>query len=274
MKLLVDNEAPHTPHNMISLFGSQCGSLAFLNAAALLLLPLIFLFRRLRKEPPRPGDILPFALFCSIAAASADFMFEITYESPAFLCTYAIVVLLAFQRESPSAKAEPSGGAADRSARRTLVLRFGLAAFALLSAAASFLMMRSEQAFAEFQEALDPRYSRTYMADPGSFRPPSHDKVIRLLKRAVSRGPYNPFPWATAAGYMAHLHDYVAAEQFIDEAIRRSPQRSSFYLRRAKIRHAAKADPALVKADLDKTRELFPMSRMYRDDTDDRLLQR
>lgn len=274
MKLLVNDEAPHTPHNMISLFGSQCGILAFLNAAVLLFLPLIFLFRRLRKDPPSAGDILPFALFCSVAVATADFMFEITYETPAFLCTYAIVVLLAFRPSAPSgAEASLPEAAPDRSARRArLLLRCGLALFALFSAAAAFLMILDEQAFAEFQETMDPRYSRTYM-DPGTYRPPSHDKVVRLLDRAVSRGPYNPFPWATAAGYMAFRKDHVAAEKYMDEAIRRSPLRSSFYLRRAKIRHAAQADPALVKADLEKVRELFPMNNVYQDAPDEVLLQ-
>lgn len=273
MKLLINDEAPHTPHNMISLFGSQCGIFAFLNAAVLLFLPLILLFLRLRKAPLSSGDILPYALFCSVAVAFADFMFEITYETPAFLCTYAIVVLLAFQRILPSG-GETAASSAEKSAHvsgRTLLLRSGLALFALGSAVFSFLMMRSEQAFAEFQETLDPRLSRQYL-ESGDYRPPSQDKVIRLLKRAASLGPYNPFPWATAAGYMAFRNDYVAAEQFIDEAIRRSPLRSSFYLKRAKIRHAAQADPALVKADLEKVRELFPRNG-HRNDSDAQLLE-
>lgn len=144
--------------------------------------------------------------------------------------------------------------------------------FALLSAAAAFLMMLDEQSFAEFHETLDPRFSRAANLEPGEYRPPSHDKVIRLLNRAVALGPYNPFPWATAAGYMAFRRDYASAEKFMNEAIRRSPQRSSFYLRRAKIRYAAQADPALVKADLEKSRELFPMNGQ-RDVPDSVLLQ-
>ena len=148
-----------------------------------------------------------------------------------------------------------------------------MALFALVSAVFAFFMILDEQAFSEFQEALDPRFARTYL-EPGGYSPPSHDKVIRLLDRAVSRGPYNPFPWATAAGYMEFRNDHVAAERFMDEAIRLSPLRSSFYLRRAKIRHAAQADPALVKADLDKVRELFPMNNGYRDVPDSVLLQK
>ncbi|MBO4490018.1 MAG: O-antigen ligase family protein [Lentisphaeria bacterium] len=269
LKLLVNDEAPHTPHNMITLFGSQCGIAAFLNAAFLLILPLILLFRRLLKDPPARGDVMPYALFCALAAAFTDFMLEITYETPAFLCTYAILVLLAFQRGGSSGCEERGRSVSPGRAR---ILRIGLAVFALFSAAGGSHMMRSEQAFAEFQEALDPRFSRAAIGTD-SYAPPPRDAVIRLLRRATELDPYNPFPWATASGFMAFQGDYAAAEGFINEAIKRSPLRSSFYLRRAKIRYAAKADPALVKADLDKVRELFPMNGQYRVPDDEILRQ-
>ena len=260
LKLLVNDEAPHTPHNMITLFGSQCGIAAFLNAAFLLILPLVLLFRRLLKDPPDRGDIMPYALFCALAAAFTDFMLEITYETPAFLCTYAILVLLAFQKDGACGCEEDGKTVSPVQAR---LLRTGLAVFALLSAAGGALMMRSEQAFSEFQEALDPRFSRAAIG-ADSYAPPPRDLAIRLLRRATDLDPYNPFPWATASAFMAAQGDYAAAEGFISEAIKRSPLRSSFYLRRAKIRYAAKADPARVKADLDKVRELFPMNGQYR----------
>ena len=49
-----------------------------------------------------------------------------------------------------------------------------------------------------------------------------------------------------------------------DEAIRRAPLRSSFYLQRAKCRYQAHGYSEQVKADLQKGRDLFPMNDALR----------
>ncbi len=253
LKLLTDQEAPHTPHNMPLLFGSQCGISAFLTACFVLFYPLCHAVRsawKRKKETP----LMHYAFVFAFAAAITDFMLELCYETPAFYGLFTAIVLLYFyQYGGEEAKPLPKG---------TPVLRAGLVLFAAGSLCLTAYYMRSESAFAEFQENVDLRFSREAIMTK-NYTPPPPAKVMRLFKDAAVKGPQNPFLRATMADYMASRGELYQAEQLITEAIRLSPLRSSFYLRRAKFRYHMTGDITQAKDDLDTVRKLFPMNDKY-----------
>ena len=84
------------------------------------------------------------------------------------------------------------------------------------------------------------------------------------FKEAEKYGPYNPFPWSMMCDYMISRGELFSAQHYIEGAIRRSPERAAFYLRRAQVTYLMTGDPARSAGDLEKVRSLFPKNPDYR----------
>ena len=257
LKLLLDEEAPHTPHNMPLLFGSQAGIPAFLAACAVLFFPLFHAFRSVRTSCR--GRLPVYALLFALAACAADSLLEITYEAPAFFGTFTALSLILFFETDPAGE---DAGLPEKTPRlfRAAVPVFCIAG--LFSALFALYMIRAERSFSILQEHVDIRFSREAAFDK-NYRQPPPEQIMEMLRKAADDGPDNPFVWATGCDYAISRGDLVLAERMIDEAIRRSPSRASFYLRRAQIRYFRTGDPAVCRDDLARVRALFPMNQKY-----------
>ena len=259
LKLLLDEEAPHTPHNMPLLFGSQAGIPAFLAACAVLFFPVFHAFRTIRTSCR--GGLSIYALLFALAACAADSLLEITYETPAFFGTFTALSLILFFETSPAGE---DAEAQEKTPR--LFLRAALPVFCLaglFSALFAFYMIRAERSFSILQEHVDIRFSREAAFDK-DYRPPPPEQIMEMFRKAADDGPDNPFVWATGCDYAISRGDLFLAERMIDEAIRRSPSRASFYLRRAQIRYFRTGDLSVCRDDLSRVRALFPMNQNYR----------
>ena len=253
IKLYDDAEAPQTPHNFPLLFGSQSGVLSFLTCCFLMLLPLIYAFRMSWRKGEKYTPFF-YALTAAAGAALLDLQLEITYETPAFFCTFGIVAFLLFRQKTESTVPL-------RLPRYIFLLPLLLSLFTI---GTSFRRMQCESAFAGLQETLNPRFSREAIQNPALLRAPDPAKVMPKFKEAEKYGPYNPFPWSMMCDYMISRGELFSAQHYIEGAIRRSPERAAFYLRRAQVTYLMTGDPARSAGDLEKVRSLFPKNPDYR----------
>lgn len=256
MKLIEDREAPHTPHNFPLLYGSQCGLLSFLTACFLLLYPVILLLRHLRKNPGQ--DLLNYGLLTAICIAGMDYQLEISYETPAFLCTWAILTLCTFYKMDPCYFPEPRTIPAGR-----YILLISILA-ALPCGYLEYRQMYSEMKFNEFHELMNPRYSRDLALSQKTFTLPPPGRVLKHFRSTTEHAPHNPFPWMMMSDYLAAQGDIYNAKGYANKAISLSPRRAAFYLRRARLIYRETGSVEKAAADLKKTRELFPMNQDYK----------
>ena len=107
LRLWRDKEAPHSPHNMLMLFGSQCGIAGFLAALAVLAYPVVEACRQIRRTNWRDlKDV--FALVPGIACLilSAGTLLDIGFETTAYAGVMIAFSLLTLNRDA-SVDAEP-----------------------------------------------------------------------------------------------------------------------------------------------------------------------
>ncbi len=84
LKLLVNDEYPHSPHNFPLLFGSQCGIAGFLLSLSLLAYPLWMARKAVQTDSCYAGA------FAFLAILSAASLLEISVEVPAFACAMSV----------------------------------------------------------------------------------------------------------------------------------------------------------------------------------------
>ena len=256
VKLIEDREAPHTPHNFPLLYGSQCGIISFLIACFILLYPLILHIRHLRKNPGQ--DIMHYAILTAICSAVLDYLLELSYETPAFLCTWAILVFGALYKTASGYFPEPRRIPAGR-----WVLLFCILA-TIPVAVLEYRQMYGEMKFNEFHELMNPRYSKNAGNAKDAFRLPPADQVLKFFRSTTEQAPHNPFPWMMMSDYLTAMGDLYNAKGYVDKAISLSPQRSSFYMRRARLTYRMTGSAEKAAADLQKVRELFPKNPEYK----------
>lgn len=255
LKLIEDREAPHTPHNFLLLYGSQCGIISFLIACFLLLYPVILHIRHLRKNPGQ--DVMHYAVLTAICAAILDYQLELSYETPAFVCSWAILVLWALYKMDSGYFQEPKRIPAGRWVLLACILA------TIPVAILEFRQMYGEMKFNEFHELMNPRYSKNQTSAKDAFRLPPADQALKLFRITVEQSPYNPFPWMMMSDYLTARGDLYNAKGYTDKAIALSPQRASFYLRRARLTYMATGSAEKAADDLKQVRALFPKNPEY-----------
>ena len=257
LKLIEDREAPHTPHNTPLLYSSQCGVLSFLIICFLLLYPLILQIRHLRKN--QTGDLLLYGILTASAAAVMDYQLELSYETPGFLGSWAILTYLAFYKMDMERPQDKTTAIPANKLILLLCITGTLAGTWL-----SFRQMQSEMIFNTFHELMNPRYSRDQGLNKQAFRMPPPDKTLQAFRETIKCAPYNPFPWMMMSDYLAAQGDLYNAKGYANRAIELSPQRSAFYLRRAKLTFLETGSAEKAAADLEQVRKLFPKNPDYR----------
>ena len=264
LRLWHDKEAPHSPHNMLMLFGSQCGIAGFLAALAVLAYPVVEACRQIRRTDWRDlKDVFALVPAFSCLVLSAGTLLDIGFETTAYsgvLIAFSLLVLMRdAPRTDPFVCRKPFHWAA-----LDLAVVFFLAAIAM-----SYRYFKTERTYSALIGELNPEYSFEHQDDPG-YVPPLN-RVQYLLREAVKAAPGSPFPWNAAADYMFAIGDTKKAMTGIDQVIELDPLQSAHYVKRARMNWwiAGMNVTDAVKKDLATARRLAPKNpELNRPDAD------
>ena len=234
LRLWRDKEAPHSPHNMLMLFGSQCGIAGFLAALAVLAYPVVEACRQIRRTNWRDlKDV--FALVPGIACLilSAGTLLDIGFETTAYAGVMIAFSLLTLNRDA-SVDAEPL---VDHCRPRLCLVVF----FLFVGLVGSFFafserVFHAEKTYSELLAELNPEYSFEHQGDP--LYVPSYDRVRALLHAANNEASWSPFHWNAAADYMYMTGRMDEAVFCIDRVVELDPLQSSHYVKRARFNFA------------------------------------
>lgn len=258
LKNLVNDEAPHSPHNFVLTLGSQCGIFAFLMASAVLLFPLAAAVYRFsgsgKDDSNRP---LKAGLLFGLGAWTFHSMLELNYETPASVGLAALlgVLVLSVPTGIPWTVRIPE---------KFFAGKISTAVFLLTAATISAvtLLMSPRVTSAEMNyDLLYTSTDRRFAPDP-SKPPPDVQTVKDMLSRCEKR---SPFPYAAASTYLLQQGPYYVDDglALLDEAIRLSPKRSAFYYRKYRILQMLPGRAAEAEKNLEKARALSPRNPQY-----------
>lgn len=241
LKLLVNDETPHSPHNFVLFFGSQCGIAGFLAAFGILLYPLVIGFRRLvQKIRDHEPDALSFsALPAALVTISVNSLMEIGIESPSYAC---LMILLSILILSDTEHAADGPAPKNKIVSCCKVVLFLL--FAAETLIASLAEIRRESAWSDLFLTVNPMYSE----NPSQM--PSRAEYERCWARALQLEPENPFIYAAAGKYAEQHGDRLQAERLYSKAIGLAHEDASLYRMRLRVNPRT--------SDLQKIRDLEP----------------
>lgn len=258
LKNVVNDEAPHSPHNFVLTLGSQCGIPAFLVSCLLLALPLIAALLLLSRRSREKELSFPDTCFVwGLGAWTFHSMLELNYETPGALALAVLISLLVLGNADPLPRlAAPAGIRLDSHGFRVTYL-FAVLAVMIAVHWLSPIVIRAEMNYDVLHSAADPRFA----ADPMKERP-SPAEIMDMLKRCDSR---SPFPFSSASSYYLSLGPYYAdnALELLDKAIERAPKRAAYRYRQYRILKNLPGRAADAEAALQKARELSPKNPVY-----------
>ena len=260
LKNVVNDEAPHSPHNFFLTLGSQCGIGAFLLSALVLALPLLAaltaLSLRCKKESlnSSTGEI---AMVWGLGGWTIHSMLELNYETPGSWGLAVVLSILILSRtEMPLLNRLPAVLTGSKASQ---------AVFLLFSAAAAgttliFLppVIKAEMNFDALHSMTDIRFA----ADPANAGKIDPAVVRDALAKC---DPRSPFPFAAVSSYYQSKGPYFTADtlEMLDKAISLTPKRSAYYYRKYRILQAFPSRKAEAEAALSKARELSPKNPQY-----------
>ena len=237
LKLLLNDELPHSPHNLPLFFGSQCGIAGFLAALALIGWPLVIAFRRLAGATPEKR-LFTAALTASLCVITLDSLLEVGIECPAFAGLMILLSAAVLHRDGPAEAIRP---------RYALPALLPVLAVILLAS----VEIRREAAFAVFYETAHPMFSRN------GTEKPSETDLRTAFEKAREAAPSNPFVYAEMARRTGDPHE---GRLLISQAIRLAPAETGFY--RTRIRMGTSPDE--TESDRLRLRQLDPKGELVR----------
>ena len=260
LKNVVNDEAPHSPHNFILTLGSQCGIPVFLLSTLLLAIPLIAalaaLTRRCKEESPSQaaGEI---AMVWGLGGWTIHSMLELNYETTGSWGLAAVLSVLILSRtELPPVKRLPVSLTGSKASHLV---------FLLFSAAAAGITLTYLPPVIKAEMNYDALHSMTdirFAADPASAGKVQPAVVRDALAKC---DPRSPFPYAAVSSYFQSLGPYFTADalEMLDNAIKLTPKRSAYYYRKYRMLDAFPSRKAEAEAALNKARELSPKNPQY-----------
>lgn len=265
IKLLANDEAPHSPHNFVLSFASQTGILGFVVSAAILALPLLIGAVVLRKKAEREGGMKPgveLALLFGYLAWALHSLSEVSFETPGSAGVAAAFAALLLSREGFNLSLPRLEFLTMESNPRWRAgwICFLALCIALLAGTLHYgrRMLLADMAFSRLHSLCDPRFMSRE-----EWEAVSPDKAMASLKACTELAPESPFPWATAADFMMSKGYPADALLMLDEAIKRSPERASFHFKKYLILSRLPGGQAEAAANLERARELFPKNPEY-----------
>lgn len=266
-KDLINDEAPHGPHNFILAAGSQAGTGAFLISGILLLIPLaaaLYLFHKASVSGDDADDrIMKCGMTLAIVSWTFHSMIELNYETPGSTATaIALGSLILVAKGADRIVSLPVPETAGKKKLCSMLFLLISAGLVLYPALKLPQAVAGEMCYERLHSSTDVRFGT-----PRKGNPPTPDEVMRMLQDCVRITPDSPFPYAAASSYYLTLGPFYVNESLslLDEAIKRAPKRAGYYYRKYLIlRHlpgrAAEAEQALKKAQ-----ELSPKNPEYFD---------
>jgi len=205
LKLLSNDETPHSPHNLVLFFGAQSGLAGCLAALTLLAVPLFAGFRkvlRMRKDTGLTDEtFLAAGLLGSLTVISLNSLIEVGIEVPAYA---ALLILL-------SALLCSKNGQAATPPKQQFLTALPVGMFALLTLFCSLREMKREAAFADLYIKSSPVYTRNLNAG--------------TIRKAYLAAPQDsPYVHRTMANYLAGIGQLEAAKVCLDKALELSPE--------------------------------------------------
>lgn len=248
LKSIYHHEAPHSPHNFIFSFATQTGISGLMLSLFLLFYPLVERMRPMLKRNRERKAFWSFktCLLAGLIAWTLHSMLDVNLQIPASTAIAGLCALLLLYRKD-TGNPVPAW-------IKPLWYIAGIALTCLVLTGSVF-MLRGDYAFSQLRK-LCTAASGSISATP--------EAVKRQLLETSKLIPYSPFPWESAAMYMLSVGDLFSARQFMEEAVKRSPERPGFYFQLYRINKALGAEVEATK-NLHKARELFPNNPKYRE---------
>ncbi len=258
IKLFMTEEAPHSPHGMILAFASQCGILGLLASAAAIFYPIVAGIMKIWRHRKKLMPVsLPVAILTGWCAWAFHCQLDLNIHMSGSVATALVmIIIMGLPEDNEDAMMNPIS-------RKSLFL---VVWFVMILCVLGFSvyggvsLLRHDIAFNQLNQLCDFRANmishKKYMAIPPC-------EVYSELKKCEKISPQSPYPWAAAAGFMANHGCMKDAEKLYREAIKRSPERSSFYYRMFLLLYAMQRYDEAEKY-LKKTKELFPNHDLYR----------
>lgn len=260
MKLLENDEAPKSPHNLLLTPGSQAGVLAFLLILAIVVIAGWYCVRYFRSHSLRDilpdGQLMQTAAVYGLVAWGIHSMMEVSYETPASMALAIVfgMIVCSLNENAPSVPAEAPH---PRIWKTMFVLASSCAI--LCSLMTSDRLLRFELAYEYLTNLQDPRFSplKTVASPP---------EVLNAAKLCDEAAPLSPFQYKSLCAYFGARQEWDAAEKYLDEAIRRAPHMAALHYQRYRLllRDPARAGEAL--RSLETARRLSPMNPRYKEE--------
>lgn len=271
MKEVPGSEAPHTPHNFVLSFASQCGIAGFAASLWVMAAPVVLWWRRRKIVGIDWFNVVVLAGWFAWCVHS---LIDFNIQVPGTIGVAVVLLLLlktdresrdsengqASEREDGAADAieeeeNPNQGDKSESKTRRSTSKVYLVVGVLL--ALSTLLISFERYRVEAK--LTRLMSACGMSVAGSREAKniSNAELDVFLTDCVKVAPYSPFPWICAGNYAQRMGRWGKSEYFFKEALKRAPERASVYY------HLFMAETALGKFkaanhSLEKAAELFP----------------
>ena len=261
LKNVVNDEAPHAPHNFLLAFGSQTGVIPFLLAGIVLLLPLaaavLYFSGQVRGAEKPENTAVSAGLLCGIGAWTFHSMLELNYETVAstgIAIVISMIILYNLQQDTQPVQL-PLPGFPEK---KTFSFLFFLlcSVFAVAALLYTPQVIKAEINFDALHSSTDLRFSQ----DPT--KRPQPQEVYDMLKKC---DPRSPFPAASASYYFQSLGPFYFDESLslLEKAIEKAPKRSAYYFRKYVLLKSTGKYPGEAEKALKKARELSPKNPRY-----------
>ena len=249
-KTFPGTEAPHSVHNFILDFASQCGIAGLLLSVIALAFPAYVVLKKIRSAGHYSEHAENFAIILGWLAWGFHSVADINIQIPGTVATALVMIaLLKVPDDSPVRAVGKKWDVA----WRLLVCFIIVFTFWI-----SYDRMNGEYMFSQEVKLCEPNYATSEKKTP-----PTRDQLELAVKNAADALPYSPFPWASAGTYFQANQNWAAAESCFLKAAELSPERSSFY-HRLFISQMMLGKKQEALESIGKAKTLFPNSEEYR----------
>lgn len=249
IKKVQDKEAAHDPHNLLAT-QAQAGIAAVLLALAGMVLPFLVWYRRRKLGVLTAEDR---AMMIGMTAFLIHAMMDIDVQIPGLMASYFALGTLFLCRETPVQ--------AGRLPRQKSALAAVVCAGTLLAGWTVFSSCRELRGEIAQESLL--RLTRLQDLTREERMQVTPERVYRAFLRAAAARTYSSWPWSMAGDFYFSIGDLDQADQFYQEAQKRSPERAALYALRGRIARL-RGDHAAAVELFRKASALFPNHPGYR----------
>ena len=267
MKLLINDEAPNSPHNLPLTIGSQIGVIPFLLAVLAIVIMFAVCWKYLKnytvKEALNDDRIIQTAAAVGLAAWTLHTMMEVNFETPGSMAS-ALAVTFAIMNFPENMVPEPQKYTAPHLWKISMIL-LSLTLIFCASLTALYLV-RFELAFEHLNNLTDTRF----MTEEQRAFPPDPALVLKASEECDRISAQSPYQTMVLNTYFIGRGDLEKAEHYLNESIRRAPSFSSLYYRKYRMLKEIPSRRADAEKAIQTARKLSPMNPNFQENIDAR----